>query len=153
MSDTEQATQTEQAHTESYEHGMLFANMKRTYDEMQAVSLTSQQRSQDKSDKLDNLALQAMQNAIETANMVGKNAVNNSNQINSGAATVGHKDDLNAGAQSDLNNSVATNRTWNSHHDQSADMRENTFKDQIRSTMMEVLREMQGTDSASVTPK
>lgn len=40
------------------------ANVKRTYDEMQSISLTSQQRSQDNYDKLQNVALQALQNAV-----------------------------------------------------------------------------------------
>lgn len=56
------------------------ANVKRTYDESQAVSLTSQQRSQDHYDELRQLSVQAMQNAIETANHLAKNSLNQSHQ-------------------------------------------------------------------------
>lgn len=63
-----------------------FANVKRTYDEYQNESLESIRRNRSIVDKLisdsqshDNqlrqLSVQAMQNAIETANMVGKQAV------------------------------------------------------------------------------
>lgn len=56
------------------------ANVKRTYDEMQSISLASQQRSQDHYDELKQLSIQALQNAIETANQVGKNSLNQSHQ-------------------------------------------------------------------------
>lgn len=63
-----------------------FANIKRTYDEMQEVSLTSIRHAQTAFDKIisdaqqndnvrQNIANQALQNAVETANMVGKQAV------------------------------------------------------------------------------
>jgi len=51
------------------------ANVKRTYEEYQDISLTSARRSQDNYDKVQGVALQALQNAVETANMVGKAAV------------------------------------------------------------------------------
>lgn len=84
---------------------MIFANIKRTYDEYQQESLESIKRNRSIVDKLvsdaqqfDNqrqvIANQALQNAVETANMVGKQAVRHSdiaidaqwNPIQSGAA-------------------------------------------------------------------
>jgi hypothetical protein len=50
---------------------VLFANIKRTYDEYQGVSL-DQQRA------LNQLSVQALQNSVETANMVSKQAVRHS---------------------------------------------------------------------------
>ena len=69
--------------------GVLFANVKRTYDEYQHESLESIKRNRSYVDKVlsdaqvhDNdtrkVALQALQNAVETANMVGKQAVRHS---------------------------------------------------------------------------
>ena len=66
-----------------------FANVKRTYDEYQHESLESIRRNRSIVDKLvsdaqqfDNqrqvIANQALQNAVETANMVGKQAVRHS---------------------------------------------------------------------------
>jgi len=67
----------------------ILANMKRTYDEYQQVSLEgikSQQKYQEKvlSDAQQNdnsrqaVAIQALQNAVETANMVSKQGVRHS---------------------------------------------------------------------------
>jgi hypothetical protein len=47
---------------------VLFANIKRTYDEYQGVSL-DQQRA------INQITIQALQNAVETANLVGKQSV------------------------------------------------------------------------------
>lgn len=66
--------------------GILFANAKRTYDEYQQESLESIKRNRTYVDKVlsdalqyDNqrqvIANQSLQNAVETANMVGKQAV------------------------------------------------------------------------------
>ena len=66
--------------------GLLFANVKRTYDEYQQESLESIKRNRTYVDKVlsdalqfDNqrqvIANQSLQNAVETANMVGKQAV------------------------------------------------------------------------------
>jgi len=66
--------------------GMLFANEKRTYDEYQHESLESIKRNRSYVDKVvsdaqqqdnakQNIANQALQNAVETANMVSKQAV------------------------------------------------------------------------------
>jgi len=71
------------------ETGMLFINAKRTYDEYQHESLESIKRNRAIVDKLisdaqqydnqrQNIANQALQNAVETANMVGKQAVRHS---------------------------------------------------------------------------
>ena len=69
--------------------GFIFANMKRTYDEYQQVSLEgikNQQKYQEKvlsdaqqnDNARQNVALQALQNSVETANMVSKQAVRHS---------------------------------------------------------------------------
>jgi hypothetical protein len=50
-------------------------NRKRTYDVYQDFDVQAVRAYHKNADKLDTLALQAMQNAIETANMVGKQAV------------------------------------------------------------------------------
>ena len=66
-----------------------FANMKRTYDEYQQASLESIKQNQSYIQKVlsdaqadteakRNIANQALQNAVETANMVGKQAVRHS---------------------------------------------------------------------------
>lgn len=47
---------------------VLFSNIKRTYDEYQGVSLDHQRA-------LNQITIQALQNAVETANLVGKQAV------------------------------------------------------------------------------
>jgi len=68
---------------------MLFANEKRTYDEYQHESLESIKRNRSYVDKIlsdahgydmdaRNIANQSLQNAVETANMVGKQAVRHS---------------------------------------------------------------------------
>jgi hypothetical protein len=69
--------------------GILFSNQKRTYDEYQQESLESIKRNRSYVDKIlsdahgydnnaKNIAQQALQNAVETANMVGKQAVRHS---------------------------------------------------------------------------
>jgi hypothetical protein len=68
------------------ETGLVFTNSKRTYDEYQQESLESIKRNRSYVDKVlsdaathDNrsrvIAEQALQNAVETANMIGKQAV------------------------------------------------------------------------------
>lgn len=58
---------------------MLFdfslANMKRTYDEYQNASLKVGSDAQSHFNDVQNISTQALQNAVETANMVGKQAV------------------------------------------------------------------------------
>ena len=50
-------------------------NAKRTYDEAQSTDLVSRVGSNDYRNAVQNLTVQALQNAVETANMVGKQAV------------------------------------------------------------------------------
>lgn len=75
-----------QAGFKNEDQRLLFANMKRTYDEYQQESLESIKRNRSYVDKVlsdaqqsdnqrQNIANQALQNAVETANMVGKQAV------------------------------------------------------------------------------
>lgn len=93
-----------------------FANIKRTYDEYQHESLESVRRNRSYVDKVlsdaqqhdnvrQNVANQALQNAVETANLVGKQAVR-------------HGD-------------VAIDRTWNVDEVASAVTRNQTFQDGI----------------------
>lgn len=66
--------------------GIIFANTKRTYDEYQQESLEGirvnrqlvnrqAQNAVDHDGQLRNLSVQALQNAVETSNMIGKQAV------------------------------------------------------------------------------
>jgi len=86
-----------------------FANIKRTYDEYQQESLESIKRNRSYVDKVlsdaqqhDNqrqtIANQALQNAVETANLVGKKAVQNMNALD--VQQLAHRD-------------VATDNLWN----------------------------------------
>ncbi len=51
------------------------ANAKRTYDAYQDLDLATARRSQLQFDQLQNVALQALQNSVETSNMVAKQAI------------------------------------------------------------------------------
>ncbi len=51
------------------------ANAKRTYDAYQDLDLVAARRSQLQFDQLQNIALQALQNSVETSNMVAKQAI------------------------------------------------------------------------------
>lgn len=55
--------------------GIRNLNRKRTYDLYQDFDAQAVRASQNMSVKLDNIAVQALQNAVETANMVGKQAI------------------------------------------------------------------------------
>lgn len=55
--------------------GMIFANVKRTYDEYQDLALASARRAQNFYDNLNALTIQTMQNAIENANLAAKQAI------------------------------------------------------------------------------
>jgi hypothetical protein len=60
-------------------HSALTAtNAKRTYDAYQDLDLASARRAQLQFDQIQNIALQALQNSVETANMVAKQAVRHS---------------------------------------------------------------------------
>lgn len=57
-------------------HSELTAlNAKRTYDAYQDLDLVASRRSQLQFDQLQNVALQALQNSVETSNMVAKQAI------------------------------------------------------------------------------
>jgi len=58
--------------------GNLFNNAKRTYDEYQAVSLEAIGRNRNNLDAIQNITIQSLQNAVETANMVSKQGVRHS---------------------------------------------------------------------------
>jgi hypothetical protein len=57
---------------------LIALNAKRTYDQAQSTDLAAQLGDQNQRNNLNNLATQALQNAVETANMVGKQAVRHS---------------------------------------------------------------------------
>ena len=76
----------------------LFNNGKLTFDAFLDIVTTGSRGASVAAQQLNNVALQALQNAVETANMVGKQAVNNSDLIAKGA--------INAQA-------VAVNKIWN----------------------------------------
>lgn len=61
-----------------YFHSLLASNAKRTYDLAQSTDLAAQLGDAPYRNTLNNLATQALQNAIETANMVSKQAVRHS---------------------------------------------------------------------------
>jgi len=61
--------------TNADHQGLLFANEKRTFDEYQDLSLNVSKRGRALEEKLDNIAVQALQNSVETANMIAKQAV------------------------------------------------------------------------------
>jgi len=55
----------------------LFNNSKLTYDKFLEIVTKNGDRSSDFNLQVNNVALQSLQNAVETANMVGKNAATN----------------------------------------------------------------------------
>ncbi|MGH6891545.1 MAG: hypothetical protein ACREEP_04740 [Dongiaceae bacterium] len=59
----------------TFDEGMRRANMKRTYDQHQSVDLISLGNAQGHAAQISQLSVQALQNAVETANMVSKQAV------------------------------------------------------------------------------
>ncbi len=107
---------------------VLFSNQKRTYDEYQHESLESIKRNRTMLDKIlndtheygmqkHNIANQALQNAVETANMVGKRAVT-------------HFD-------------LATDRTWNvdeQGYTVAEILRDEVFKDAVAAIVVDVLK-------------
>jgi hypothetical protein len=62
----------------SFLQNLLAVNAKRTYDIAQTTDLKVQEGSADFRDSIRNLTTQALQNSIETANMVAKQAVRHS---------------------------------------------------------------------------
>jgi hypothetical protein len=65
-------------------------NLKRTYDEYQDLALTSARRSQVNFDQLNNVALQALQNAVTVANEVANQTVKHTSDTD--AQKVRHAD-------------------------------------------------------------
>lgn len=57
---------------------LIALNAKRTYDQAQTTDLAVQVGDTNQRQVVNNLAVQALQNAVETANMVGKQAVRHS---------------------------------------------------------------------------
>ena len=56
---------------------LLFSNQKMTYDKFLEIISKNSERSSDLGQQVNTVALQALQNAVETANLVGKNAAVN----------------------------------------------------------------------------
>jgi len=65
-----------------YDERMINLNFKKVFDDLQQNTDTSAKRSQTHADTLNQISIQALQNAVETANMVGKNATEGNNQVN-----------------------------------------------------------------------
>jgi hypothetical protein len=61
------------AHNENQR--VTFANIKRTYDVYQDLDVQAARQALTEQTRLNQIAAQALQNAVETANMVGKQAV------------------------------------------------------------------------------
>ncbi len=98
------------------ESGILFANAKRTYDEYQNLSLVGARSAQTANDKLvsdaqtadnqlRNVALQALQSAVETANMIAKQTVRH---IENGDETANF-----VGKQAVRHGDIAIDNEWN----------------------------------------
>jgi hypothetical protein len=62
----------------NFNEALMRANQKRTYDQAQSTDLMVQLGDSTHRGNLNNLATQALQNAVETANMVSKQAVRHS---------------------------------------------------------------------------
>jgi enoyl-CoA hydratase/carnithine racemase len=118
-------------------HGLLFSNQKRAYDEYQHESLESIRRNRAIVDKIvsdaqqhdnakQNIANQALQNAVETANMVAKQAVRHSD--------------------------IAIDRQWNvDEQGYTAEeiLGNQTFKEGIRATVVAAVAEALAANSAA----
>jgi len=70
-----QATDVNAEEVLSFLQNLLAVNAKRTYDIQQSADLKVQEGSADYRDSVRNITVQALQNAVETANLVGKQAV------------------------------------------------------------------------------
>ena len=62
-----------EAHNENQR--VTYANIKRTYDVYQDLDIQAARQSLIEQTRLNQIASQALQNAVETANMVGKQAI------------------------------------------------------------------------------
>jgi hypothetical protein len=61
--------------SEATQDEVLFTNIKRTYDEYQDLGLKAARDAQSAADTRQNIINQALQNAVESANMVAKQAI------------------------------------------------------------------------------
>jgi len=97
------------AHKGEDNYQAWFANNKLTYDKTLEQVMKNSERSSDFGLQVGSVALQALQNAVETANLVGKNAASNANLVNTNAA--GNAD---LAAKHGLNNfALSVNKQWN----------------------------------------
>jgi hypothetical protein len=65
-----------EAHNENQR--VTYANLKRTYDVYQDLDVQAARQSLIEQTRMNQIASQALQNAVETANMVGKQAIRHS---------------------------------------------------------------------------
>lgn len=70
--ETFKANNTEKANNHAENQRITFANLKRTYDIYQDLDVQSARQSQTEIARLNNIAAQALQNSVETANLVAK---------------------------------------------------------------------------------
>ena len=96
--DTEFARENADINVEEGWSALSMLNAKRTYDLFQTFDADALHAARSKSEVVFNLATQALQNAVETANMVGKNAADSANLVNK--QSIAHRD-------------IAIDRTWN----------------------------------------
>ena len=82
------------------------ANVKRTYDEFQDVSLTSARRSQQVNDQISNISVQHLQNAVRVADSLAQAGVDHVRDMHS----IVDKDHLQATRHAD----IATENQWES---------------------------------------
>ena len=79
MADVEAVGEEVNPHKGEDNYQAWFTNGKLTYDKTLEIVTKNSERSSDFGLQVGNVALQALQNAVETANIVGKNAADNSN--------------------------------------------------------------------------
>jgi hypothetical protein len=84
--------------TNADHQGILFSNDKKTYDLILNADLHSINRRDTHANELDKISIQALQNAVETANIIGKNTVETSNMT---------------GKQAHRHSDLAMDRQWN----------------------------------------
>ena len=87
----------------------MFNNGKLLFDKTLEIVTKNSERSSDFGMQVGNVALQALQNAVETANLVGKNAATNANLVNTNASN-----NADLASKHGLNNfALSVNKQWN----------------------------------------
>lgn len=138
---------------------LMFANMKRTYDEYQQESLETIRRNRSYIDKVlsdaaqfDNqrqtIANQALQNAVETANMVGKQALRHTENVT--------ETENFSGKQANRHSDIAIDRQWNvdeQGYQVNAILESEVFKDSIQAAVSQAVNDAVARIAAANAPK